>query len=412
MLNLAKKVLFSSISIRLLSVLFGFISSVLVNRALGLELRGEYTTIYTYANLLQTILNFGIAYAIVPMRSEFGAKRAKEIVTSFTWVQFCLCLIGSSIFLVVDFSVRNFFICVLMSLMVLNSQVVFIALIEDIRSRNITLLSSSMLYAVANVCIILFFQKQLYVVLGCLAAKTIFEIVVCAFKQDIFHFSKNDLTLDAVKAIVKYGLSTAVLAALITCNYNVDVVILNVLNANDYELGIFGVAFTLSNMLWFIPDAFKEYIYNKSASGASEAMTLVLIVANMLICICICVMFFFLGKPFLALLYGEEFVVAFNTTLMIFIGIIPMVAFKLIHPIYVNKGQSLSVAVLLLVAVILNCFVAVQLIPSMGAFGAALATVFAYTVCGIMFFAKFIHDYKLGLKDFVRCAKVLAQEFK
>lgn len=407
MLNLSKRILLSPISIRLLSVLFGFIGSVLVNRALGLELRGEYTTIYTYANLLQTVLNFGIAYAIVPLRSKFGASTAKRIVTSFTWMQFCLCLVGSILFLAISFSMQNLFICLLMSLMVLNSQVVFIALIENIRSRNLTLLLSSMLYVIANTFILLFFQKHLYAVLGCLAAKMIFETVVCARKQGIFHFSIKDLTLDAARGIAKYGLSTAVLAALITCNYNIDVVVLNVLNASDYELGIFGVAFTLSNMLWFIPDAFKEYIYSKSAEGASEAMTLVLIAINMLICACICVGFLFLGKPFLSILYGEEFVAAFNVTLTIFIGIIPMIAFKLIHPIYVNKGQSLSVAVLLLVAVVLNCIIAWQLIPSMGAYGAALATVLAYTLCGTMFFVKFVRDYKLGVKDFIRCAKSL-----
>lgn len=399
------RLLCSSISIRLLSVALGFISSILVNRALGLELRGAYTTIYTYANLLQTIFNFGIAYALVPLSKSIGAKRAKNAIVTCLWLQFGICVICSAIFLSLSFSADNLFIVILMCLLILNGQVVFVALIEDIRSRNTTLLISSALYMVANIATVLFFQQQLYVVLLLLAAKYLFEIIVCSRKQKIFHFRISDLSTRNLKEIAKYGFPTAVLAFLITCNYNTDVVILNLLNSGDYELGIFGVAYTLSNMLWFIPDAFKEYIYNKSARSASGGMTLVLILVNIIICIAICIGFYFLGKPFLTLVYGEEYAIAFAVTLTVFIGIIPMVAFKLIHPIYVNDGRSLTVASILLVAVISNCVCAFVLVPSFGAFGAALATVVAYSLCGTLFFVKYVRDYKLSFADFTKCLK-------
>ena len=406
-MRLLNRLLFSPISIRLLSVALGFVSSVLVNRALGLELRGSYTTIYTYANLLQTLFNLGISYALVPLRNTIGPERAKDAINTCLWLQFFICVGFSILFLCLSFSMQNLFIVLLMCLQILNGQVVFVALIEDIRSRNTTLLYSAALYMVANVFLVLFLQKQLYAVLSFLAAKTLFEIIVCSRKQRLFHCKLSDLSVDIIIEIAKYGIPTAVLAFLITCNYNIDVVILNCLNAGDHEIGMFGVAYTLSNMLWFIPDAFKEYIYNKSAKGASEGLTLVLIFFNAIICACICIGFLLLGKPFLAIIYGEEFVAAFPTTITVFIGIIPMVAFKLIHPIYVNYGKSLTVAVILLIAVAVNSLCAFVLVPQFGAFGAALATVAAYSMCGALFFAKFVRDYELSLSDFISNLKEL-----
>lgn len=400
MFRYLKKLLCSSISIRLLSVALGFVSSVLVNRALGLELRGAYTTIYTYANLLQTLFNLGIAYALVPLSKEIGRERAKAAVCTCLWLQFVVCIACSALFLCVSFSLQNLFIVILMCLLILNSQIVFVALIEDMRSRNTTLLATSALYMIANVVLILIMQKQLYAVLSLLAAKNLLEIVVCSRKQKLCCFRISNLNIDIIIKIAKYGIPTAVLAFLITCNYNIDVVVLNYLNAGDHELGMFGVAYTLSNMLWFIPDAFKEYVYNKSAKGASEGRTLVLIFFNGIICACICVGFLILGKPFLAIMYGEEYVAAFPVTITVFIGIIPMVAFKLIHPIYVNEGKPLTVAAILLAAVATNCICALALVPTYGAFGAALATVVAYSLCGLLFFVKFVRDYRLSFGVF------------
>lgn len=103
--------------------------------------------------------------------------------------------------------------------------------------------------------------------------------------------------------------------------------------------------------------------------------------------------FVFLGRLFLLIIYGEQYVQAFETTITLFIGIIPMVSFKLIHPIYVNEGKSIIVSVLLAVAVISNIISSYLLIPIYGAFGAAIASVIAYSICGVLFLIKYWNDY-------------------
>lgn len=409
MLKILKKFFYSTVSVRLLSIGLNFLGSILVNRTLGLELRGEYTTVYTYANLLQSIVNLGIIYAYVPFREKVGEEKAREVIYSLIWIQLIFCLLGSGVFLLISFSLTNLFICALMSAMVINCQIVFLALIQDIDYRNKVLLLCSAVYLLANVVIYLFFDKALYLILCCLIGKYLIEAFFCMKGGSIGPLHLQCLSWGDVLYVMRNGLPTAVLAILITLNYNVDVILLNGLNAGDYEVGLFGVAYTLSNMLWFIPDAFKEYVFNRSARANISGLVLILVGANMLICAFICLIFAVFGKMLLALLYGVEFSAAYQVTLVVFLGIIPMVAFKLIHPLYVNSGRSLTVVVLLGVSVLANGIAAFLLIPAQGALGAAIATVLAYSLCGLLFCTRYVKDYQIKANDIKNSLKAIRE---
>lgn len=164
-------------------------------------------------------------------------------------------------------------------------------------------------------------------------------------------------------------------------------------------MGIFGVAISLSNMLWFIPDAFKELVYHNSAKEVKPRETLSFVVINMVICIVICAGFALVGREFLGILYGDEYRAAYYSVLTVFVGIIPMVAFKLIHPIYVNEGKPLIVVLLLAASIMSNVIASFYLIPTYGSLGAAVSTVVSYAVCGLLFVLLFFKDYSLRLRD-------------
>ena len=394
-----KKVLSSAISIRLLSVILGFIANILVNRALGLSVRGEYTTVTTYANLLQTICNLGLSYAYSPMIRKYGRKTARSAMVSIIWLQ----TIIYSVSILVPFFVSGAhwrMILLLALFQVLNNQMVFIALIDDLRFRNSVLLASAGIYVFLQLFVMVFFPGNLLVVIACLLLKNILETCLCSWHGGLFGIDFRFLNIEIVTEIMKLGIPTAVLAALMQLNYNVDVYVLNFFKVSASELGIYGVAYSLSNMLWFIPDAFKEMVYYDSAKGHAEVETMGLIVINVLICACICFGFALVGESFLGFIYGDEYKVAFPTVMTVFIGILPMIAFKLIHPIYVNEGRSLMVVGLLCISVVANIVCSCFLVPPYGSFGAAVSTVVSYSVCGILFLLFFIRDCGFGVVDF------------
>lgn len=392
-MNQLKRFVNSTICIRVFTISLNFISNILINRSLGIELKGQFTIIQNYANFLQLLLSLGVCYAYSTLKKEHGDKQAKNCIVSVIWLQTFIYLIISIIVFLIDPAIEKFFIVLLFIAMICNSQIVFIALIDNIRSRNWMLLSSTCVYILLNIIAIYFFPGNLYVIVGLLCIKYFYEICICSVKFHYFTFSFMNIKREHIRTILKMGIPTAALAVLISCNYNIDVFMLIWLGSGNIQVGVFGVAYSLSNMMWFIPDAFKEMIYNRTAKENDFRFVLKYIYINMFFCFCICIGFAVFGKWFLSVVYGKEYRVAFNVCLTLFIGIIPMVAFKLIHPIYVNMGRSLAVVILLLIAVVINVVLSYFLIPAYGAYGAAIASVISYSICGTLFFGKFYLDY-------------------
>lgn len=392
MQNKIKQYISMPVTIRVITVALSFVSNILINRSLGLALKGQYTTILTYANFMQMALNLGVCY-IYPILLKNNENEKKKVVT-LIWMQTFLLLLPTIVALICSNSIQLFTILLMGTIMVCNSQIIFLSLIDDIKGRNRILLFSTLVFIMLNIICIMWYPNRLFLICILYMIKLIVEIVLCSFKYNYFVFDIKQINKQTFNYILKYGLPTALMGILISCNYNFDVFMLNWLNAGDVEIGKYGVAYSLSNMLWILPDAFKELIYNKTVNAFNKKFIDKCIGINVIFCGVICIGFFFLGRFFLELVYGEEYVAAFNVTLTLFIGIIPMVAFKLIHPIYVNNGKSIVVVLLLSISVLTNISVSYFLIPNYGAFGAAIASVASYLVCGILFYLKFSRDYK------------------
>lgn len=391
-----RTLLFHPISIRIITVGLNFLSNVLINRSLGIEVKGQMTRIQNYANFLQILLNLGLCYAYPMLIQKYGNKLAKSFLVTVIWIQTFFWGTISGIISICFYDLNNFLTSVLFIVMLCNSQIIFIALIDDINSRNKILLASTIGYIIANIIAIILASGNLYVILGILISKYFVETIVCCHKCFYFVFSLKSVSKELLKTTLSIGLPTAIVAALISCNYNIDIFMLDFYKSSDIQVGLFGVAYSLSNMLWFIPDAFKEMVYNRTTKDSKYDFVLRYIISNMLICIIICFGFIILGKWFLGFVYGEEYIAAFRVCVTLFIGVIPMIAFKLIHPIYINNGRVVPVAVLLAISVLINAVLSFFFIPIYGAFGAALSCVGSYSVCGVLFFGMFYKDYLHG----------------
>ena len=388
-----RKLAFSPICVRLLTVALSFISNILIHRSLGLELKGQYTTILNYANFFQLLLNCGICYAYPLFRKDMGEIKAKETLLTIISLQTMLFGGISIIIIFFSLSIKLTAILLLSVAMICNSQIVFVALIDNIKTRNVMLLLSTVFYIVLNLLAIVFYPGNLYVIVILLILKNMFESLLCGTKNHYFVFVKSSLSWRILQRALHIGVPTAVFAVLISCNYNITIFMLNWMDAGDLQIGVFGVAYTLSTMLWILPDAFKELIYNKTANKEDHRFVLKCIKLNILVSVVVCGGFALLGKWFLGFVYGSEFSVAFDVTLTLFIGIVPMVVFKLVHPIYVNAGRSSVVICLLSISVVINICLSFFLIPKYGAYGAAIASVISYCACGALFFWRFYQDY-------------------
>lgn len=388
-----KRYLLSAVTIRIITVCLNFVSNVLINRSLGLALKGQYTVIQNYAIFFQLLLNFGICYAYPKMLSRYGKIIARNTLLTTIWLQTIFLFAVSFVIVFFTPNIDKTLIVFLSIAMICNSQISFISLIDNITRRNLCLLSSTALFVIANAICIHFAPGRLYLIVCLLIAKNIYEILALVIQNKYCVFSIHLISFEQIKIILKIGIPTAFLAILITCNYNIDIFLLKWLKSGDEQIGIYGVAYSLSNMLWIVPDAFKELVYSKTAKEKEYGFIKKSIIGNVLICVLITFIFGVLGKYFLDFFYGSEYVLAYKTTITLFCGVIPMIAFKLIHPIYVNEGKSMVVVSLLGVSILANSLSSYFLIPSFGAFGAAIASVVSYSICGSLFYFKYKMDF-------------------
>lgn len=388
-----KSKILSPVSIRIYIAFFSFISGVVLNRSIGIELKGQYTTILSYSNYAQMFLNMGICYSYSRFINSHGKKEAKEKIITIIWMQTIAFLLFSIMLAILGVKSNVIYIALLTMAVICNGQISFIAIIDNLLKRNIIILFFSIFNLMMNTVAYVLARGNLGIIIWFLLLRYLLETIALAGYNHYFIFKPKALDRETVKCILKIGIPTALMNLLIACNYNMDVIMLNVMKSGDTQVGIYGVAYSLSNMLWIIPDAFKEMVYEKTAQKEDNMYIVKCIFSNVLICLVVCFGFAFLGKTFLRIVYGEEFTVAFNVTLTLFFGILPMIAFKLIHPLYVNKGRANIVIILLLIAVTTNVVASYLLIPYYGAFGAALASVISYAVCGVLFFLVFYHEY-------------------
>lgn len=387
------KYLKSPTTIRLVTVALNFFSNILINRSLGIELKGQYTSLINYANFMQLFFNMGICYAYPIIKRKYDSKFAKNILSTVIWLQTILFFIISAVVIISSLSIETVIVVFVSTAMICNSQFLFLGLIDDIFRRNIILLTSTLLYIILNGVAILIFPGNVYIILILYIIKNIYEILWISFKNNYFYLNTKILNIDLFKQILVIGIPTAILSILISCNYNINIFILNWMDSGDLQIGIYGVAYSLSNMLWIVPDAFKELIYNKTAKSDDYNFILKCILLNICFSIIVCIGFAIFGKWFLGFIYGSDYIIAYNVTLLLFIGIIPMVIFKLIHPIYVNNGKSNTIIIILGVAVLTNIVFCYILIPVKGAYGAAISSLISYFICGILFFIKYYYDY-------------------
>ena len=286
-------------------------------------------------------------------------------------------------------------------MMILESQILFISNIEDTLKRNKIQIVIAIMYTALLFLMFIITKRSLEILLVVVILSHFATAFLLFLKFKMYKLKNSQVRLCFLKEVLKMGIPIMIMNLLMFCNYHIDIFILKAITNNNYNIGLYGTAVTLGNMIWIIPDAFKDILYNRSAKSDNVTEIILSITINIVICVVSIFMFFFFGKFFLIKMYGEDFSDAYALVLLLFIGTIPMIFYKLIHPIYITNKQVNIVVVILLISVLLNIILNFVLIPNYGAIGAAIASVFSYTLCGFIFCYKFKKDYNVKFSKII-----------
>ena len=378
-----------------ISIIFiSMITSALINRTLGVEIKGQFAYINNWSTIIISILSFGIGQTYSTYRRKYG----KEALNTFVFLTLFQSAISFVIFLVtvafnMSYTVKMSILIATMG--ILRNNILYIAAIEDIKRRDFNNIIYKLIYLILVLIAYILSIKSLNVMIVLLILDEIIIVVGTfwryKFRPDLKFLKRNDVNLFQ---IYKLGFISMLMYLMITLNYNLDVIFLKIMST-DVEVGLYSVAVQFANLLWLIPDAFKDVIMSKTAKEDSVDEIVVVTKLSLYISIVIIFGFLIFGKLVIKILYGDEFLDSYGPTVLLLIGSLSMIIYKIIHPLYVSKGKQSVVLKVLFVAVIINIVANMILIPVWGMNGAAIASVFSYTFCSLIFVIIFCKEYNI-----------------
>lgn len=374
-------------------VLTTLLISIFINRGLGVIAKGAYAYVINWVEVLYILFSLGIGQAYSTLKREGEDNKSTFLLLSI-FQGLIVAVLGTAYIFIFNPDYGEI-ILVLTIIAVLKVVVSMIAVIEESIKRNLIQCGVNFLYLFSLIILYFFDLCSLYSVLLVYGINDFIRVIILIRLYHIDVIFKR-VPLDYIKKVYKIGVATMIVTVLISVNYSIDTIMLKKM-ASLYEVGIYSVGVTFSNMFLLIPDAFKEVLFGDSTrtdfekSVAFSSIKISVIMSGIIL-----ISFIVFGKFAINLLYGNEFIGAYEITWVLFIGSFSMIFFKILQPIYISHGKQLRAMMFLVCSVIfhigLNCF----LIPAFNGIGAAISSAISYTICGFLFIFNYI---KYGIGD-------------
>ena len=377
-----------SIIAKILSIATGFVYSVLYSRYLGAELRGTASVINNYAEMIMLVLCFGIYQAYPYYKNKTGEARYNEFIDKVFGLFFLYSAIVCMLIAAVRPAINVCVISILIPLQMAIRQLNYVVLIENPKLRNLAQIWLD-LFDVAFLAVLMLFTTANY--LYCVAFLIIknivfFVIAVANLKIPVLSIRP---TLKGIMPYIKYGFVPMITIILMEVNYKVDVLMLERLGISNADIGVYSLGVMLAQKLWMIPDALKDILTSKLAGGKTKDEVCKVTRISFCVTVISVIGMVMLGKPFILLLFGKEYSGAYLVLLVIVLGVLGMVFYKMIYAFNVVNGRKNINFLLLAIAAAANIVLNFALIPVWGIMGAAFASMVSYCVCGIGFLMDF-----------------------
>lgn len=198
-----------------------------------------------------------------------------------------------------------------------------------------------------------------------------------------------------------YGIKAHALLMINYLNYRVDLLLLKHFS-DDTTVGIYSLAVGMAELMWLVPNATMAPLFAEVASSDADNRshyTLLTVRWSLIFLIVLAAGAILVGRPFITLLYGMEFLPSYRPFLWLLPGICLLPIFKLLTIDLAARGYPGYGTIASVAALVMNVIGNILLIPSMGASGAALATSISYGCMALLSFYYFRRISGCGLRD-------------
>ena len=387
---------FSVIS-KIIVVIVGFVYAFLLARYLGAELKGQLTYINTITSISVIVLSLGIHQAY-PYYKKQKTPNIKNIYVHSTLL---LCIFYALISLGLFFIFKDYekiSIAILLSpLLTYTKLITYLVMVENPNKKN----RWEIIVEVFEVCFLIvlyiFAPRHLVFCILMIIIKNIIAIVYYFYNaHEDLKVNKTDFRM--LKSFIGFGILPMFSLLMNSLNYRIDVLMLNA-KVSDAQIGIYSVGISLAEKIWLLSDALRDVLYSKLTTGKDAEEVNKVVRISLTICAILSIGLVLLGKPFIFLCYGEEYIDAYYPLIIVLFGTMVMVYYKVIQTYNIVHHKQKTNFTILLISVILNVILNYFFIDKWGINGAAGASLISYTVCALLFVIDYVKTTHSKIRD-------------
>ena len=391
-----------SIGSKLSGVLIGLIYIILLNRYLGAALKGEYAVIINYLNIFAIVARLGLdeAYPFFRNREHHCIETyLGNIKSVFLCWSFLSILLANILCLELDKKVVLYLLPVGIAAPCVN----YTVQVEYPKKKNISYIILNLIDLLFVLSLFCLSKANIYFVIAIISLRNIMTLIL-ACKNINIDVLRLKCRIAEVRSYITYGFFPMLTVLLMTINYRIDIIMLEG-KVSLESIGIYSLAVSLADKVWLIPDALKEILLSKLTKGKNAHEVAKVIRISIFCTLIACLMFLIFGKIMVTVLFGKQFLSAYGIMLILFLGVFPMIFYKMIYAYNVVYGYKMVNFSILLGVAVLNIVLNMILIPYWGVLGAAWASVFSYILSGALFVFYFKRKAELQYIDIILIKK-------
>lgn len=394
---LKKQYVFSVIS-EIISIISVFLFTVFQARFLGAEIKGEVATITSMLSITSIVFGLGIYHAYPFYRKNASPDIPSVFVKLALIILFSYTAVAAAIVAIFNISLKYAAVMMITPFKIYDQIVSEVALIENPNRRN----SVNNFVHIAELLFVLILWGVAPVSLTVGIVIITFEIglrcLIFTWRLRNLIFRKNSEIRTYILPLLRFSFFPMLSVLMSSLNYRVDILMLDG-NVPSAAIGIYSVGVSLADRIWLVPDAMKGVMISNITKGKDHReVAYVMRICNT-VCLCLIVGIILLGEPFINIIFGAEYAGAYSITLILMLGVFPMIAYKIIASFNIVLGRQKISFILLSISVVANIVANSFLIPVWGIYGACIASVASYALCSILFVIDFCKQTRIPFKE-------------
>lgn len=401
---------------KILMILFGLASTVIIARYIGPEGNGVIAALIVYPSLFMSFGSLGISQSVTYFLGQNLYEEFKlKIAITYIWflsstISFLVCwaLLAGFTNVEVDW------VIILLALLpipftLFNTYNMGLFLGKNqIKQYNSVNWLPIMVVCMSNVLFVIVLGLGIKGALLSAAFGPMTMSIFLLFKNDFHSYFGKKVDFLLIKKLFSLGLVYAFSLLIINLNYKIDVILLDQFS-DKTQLGLFSRGMAIAEYLWQIPMLFSTLVFARSASTKnpkefSFKVARLLRLSFLSISILSVILLIF-ANQIINLLYGEAFQGSVPVLQLLLPGVVILTIFKVMNMDLAGKGKPWIAVKAMLPALIVNVAINLVLIPSYGAIGSAIASALSYSVAGLVFLYFYSCETKMPIMQIVQLKK-------